>query len=1369
MSTEFHSSKVSLQELDNNGKFPTHDAADWSTAASYLPNILLDTIRHCPDRSPPWIDPLEGSLLLADISGFTSMSERLAEAGKEGAELLTSIINQYFHSMLDIAREYGGTKIKFGGDAILLLFKSGNHAYRAVTAALAMQRSTSKLKTFRVDKYRIRLKMTVGVHSGIFWSAAAGLPDKRMQHFILGQEASHVDDAQSAAAPGELLITKQTSSILDKSCLTEPRDKFYRVIRLSKRISSSVTEKEVAYPVSLAHKLLAYLPPPIAQVLRSGGQVKGNEGEHRQVSIAFINILGVNELLAEHGPETLLNELQHFLSCVVQLAEQYSGFLVGNDIYSHGLKLILIFGAPVAHEQDSTNALRLSLELNRELARLNLHLNCRIGINSGFVFAGDVGPPYSKQYTVMGDTVNLAARLMSSSSPNQVLISKQIAVETDTSFVFQGLPPISVKGKKEPIPICLLEAERLISPANISEQHGTLIGRNAEVSSFRNLCREVKKGNSRTVVISGEAGIGKSRLLLEFKNHLSINDWEIFHSACYSHVATKPFAPWIHILNTFFGISPTDNIDLRTEKVLNRIKQLRPDFLEMASLLNPLLELSIPQGDIIRSLDDGNRRQRLFDIITESLQASATDTPLAVLLEDLHWADNSSLQLINHISTNLRTSFFLMCLTHRPKKEMPVKLRKTSTVTIALGELPKDAALQMLQIKLDRPELPDHFAETVLLKARGNPLFIEVVARSLYHSTNLERLLNTPSFRLAEELALLDIPDRIQTLIMSKIDTLSNINKDVLRVAAVIGNIFDFATLHALLSITPEDVPLESRLHQLIRLNIISQGENTQELSYRFNQSLVQEVIYDSLLFARRRKLHHQIASCLEEAHKEQIEPLYETLVYHYNRSTNSFKSRFYAQKAAEKARKIFAYEEAIEYYRCGLNSLPEKDNSFAKDRSYFMERIGDCYESSGQHAKAAHTFTQVLRQWTRASRQSSFSDRSSIDFDDSKPPKIRISVLQHKIAVSYERNSDYDIALKHIESAIHNLPPRQPRQLSKIVITKCLALFRKGLYDEAIYWGHLGLSLSRRTGDKDNLAYAYNILASSYLDKGSIRKAIKYRQSAIRLYEELRNVSGQAEANNNLGASYQSSGDQSKALHHFELSLTLCERIGNFSNTAIAHNNVGEVLLTLGKFDESIDHLNKIVETYDTKGDPLAACGLALVNMSRAYQRKQNLEQAFDSLKRGMDLLSKARARGLLAEALLQQAELELSTFQIKDALRTCNRVLKDTQKLGLKLLQARGLYILGCINVASDLFEQGEFNLQQSISLSKSINADYERGIALMHLAKLYSRQMRGKISSRRCRAVLNQAIRIFQLVGAEADYKQALQIQNNLACSV
>jgi tetratricopeptide (TPR) repeat protein len=286
--------------------------------------------------------------------------------------------------------------------------------------------------------------------------------------------------------------------------------------------------------------------------------------------------------------------------------------------------------------------------------------------------------------------------------------------------------------------------------------------------------------------------------------------------------------------------------------------------------------------------------------------------------------------------------------------------------------------------------------------------------------------------------------------------------------------------------------------------------------------------------------------------------------------------------------------------------------------------------------------------------------------------------------------------------------------------------------------------------------AYAYNILASSYLDIGNINKAIKYRKVAISLYEQLDNIPGLAQAHNNLGASYQSLGNQNLALHHFELSLTLCERIG------------GEVLLTLGKLDESINHLSKVVETYDLKGDPLAACGLALVNLSRAYQRKQDMVQAFDSLKRGSEMLRRARAKGLLAEALLQQAELELFAFQIEDSTRTCNRVLKDTQELGLKLLQARAFHILGRIKIADELYEQGENYLRQSISLAQSINADYERGIALMHLAVLYSKQAEGDNYSRRWGTVLNQAVKIFRRVGAEADLIQALQIQSNLKSS-
>src|SRR3990172_7626169 len=212
------------------------DREAWSMALPYLPPILLDALRQHPDRPAAWISPLEGTLLLADISGFTPMSERLAEAGgKEGAEWLTHIINQYFHRLLDVARDYRGYNVKFGGDALLVLFTGDNHAWRAVAAALGMQRVTRQFKAVRVGGHSFKVRMSVAIHTGTFWSAAAGIPERRMQYFVLGREASRVAETETAAEAGEGVATRATFDLLGGPPLVEARGDLYRVLRLGRQ------------------------------------------------------------------------------------------------------------------------------------------------------------------------------------------------------------------------------------------------------------------------------------------------------------------------------------------------------------------------------------------------------------------------------------------------------------------------------------------------------------------------------------------------------------------------------------------------------------------------------------------------------------------------------------------------------------------------------------------------------------------------------------------------------------------------------------------------------------------------------------------------------------------------------------------------------------------------------------------------------------------------------------------------------------------------------------------------------------------------------------------------------------------------------
>jgi class 3 adenylate cyclase len=284
--------------------------------------------------------------------------------------------------------------------------------------------------------------MSIGVHSGRFWSAAAGLPGHRMQHLVLGKDACRVAAAETLAEAGEVVVSPETLGGIGDCRWTE-KDGFYRVLALSR---ASRPAQAPAQPVFPDASVLWYLPPPVAASLQAPEQTDVAVGEHRKTTIIFLHLIGVEDLIEQAGAGALLAELQEYVSLVARLTDKYGGFLAGSDIYNEGLKLILVFGAPVAREQDAANALRLALELKQELPAMQLKLRHRMGVNSGYVFAGDIGTEYRREYTVMGDAVNLAARLMSAAEEGQVLASQRTIDEAGPGFVGAALEPIFVKG-----------------------------------------------------------------------------------------------------------------------------------------------------------------------------------------------------------------------------------------------------------------------------------------------------------------------------------------------------------------------------------------------------------------------------------------------------------------------------------------------------------------------------------------------------------------------------------------------------------------------------------------------------------------------------------------------------------------------------------------------------------------------------------------------------------------------------------------------------------------------------------------------------------------------------------------------------------
>jgi class 3 adenylate cyclase len=338
-------------------------------ASHYLSRTLLRELAAHAGRPLPWLARIDGTMVVADVSGFTALSERLATGGREGAEQLTDIINTFFDGLLEIAERYGGDTLTFGGDAVLLLFSGSDHALRAVTAARAMLDSLERLAPRRVGRHRIELGISLGAHSAEFVFVAAGTED-RAHVLAAGPDAERAALAESAADTGTLVVTDGTRMLLGERASVEPAgDGLWRVHTLpDDGPAVPAAERRTDVPEDTA-SLLPYLPPLLADAVRSGVRPPALEGEHRKVTVVFANVSGVDDLLGEPDPSALLEELHAYLAGVFELLEQHGGTLISSDIGVDGAKLVIAFGAPIAREHDAESAARFALEMRDLISR----------------------------------------------------------------------------------------------------------------------------------------------------------------------------------------------------------------------------------------------------------------------------------------------------------------------------------------------------------------------------------------------------------------------------------------------------------------------------------------------------------------------------------------------------------------------------------------------------------------------------------------------------------------------------------------------------------------------------------------------------------------------------------------------------------------------------------------------------------------------------------------------------------------------------------------------------------------------------------------------------------------------------------------
>ncbi len=510
------------------------------TVETYCATPILTEARPSPHHvQGRWLD---ATLLCSDISGFTAMSERLNARGRAGAEEITRIVNQYFTAMVDILYAGNGHLLKFGGDAMLGMFvgPAEQTTRYAAQAALDMQRRMSRFMEIETSVGTFELQMKVGLHTGRVFSAHVG-SRLQMELWVVGEAVNRTAQAEEAAQRGQVVVSEasrrhlkgwHTATPLPVSASNQPR--FYALSATKMRKQTALSRPApAASPQTIAliarrlDVLAPYLPAGLLPRLIYNPHSRRVNGEHRLVAVLFVNVLGFSKLataLAVTHADLLTETLQDYFSAMQTIAQRHGGAINKTDLYSSGDKLLVIFGAPVAHEDDIDQAARTAVAMQTALAQVNrrlaercptvdVSLRQRIGLSTGYVFSGNVGSTICQEYTIMGDEVNLAARLMSSAGWGEILVSSHIFYWLEAFGEFEPVGDLSLKGKQDPVPVY-----RLTRMGATHRPKPPFVDRTEARNILQDCLKQLSQGQEGWIVaLVGEPGIGKSRLLAELR------------------------------------------------------------------------------------------------------------------------------------------------------------------------------------------------------------------------------------------------------------------------------------------------------------------------------------------------------------------------------------------------------------------------------------------------------------------------------------------------------------------------------------------------------------------------------------------------------------------------------------------------------------------------------------------------------------------------------------------------------------------------------------------------------------------------------------------------------------------------------------
>jgi class 3 adenylate cyclase/pimeloyl-ACP methyl ester carboxylesterase len=653
----------------------------------------------------------------------------------------------------------------------------------------------------------------------------------------------------------------------------------------------------------------AYTPKHLAEkILVSRASL---EGERKQVTVLFVDVSGFTALSETLDPEDVHQLMDHAFDAMLSEVHRFEGTV--NQFLGDGL--MALFGAPIAHEDHAVRAVHAALGIRRALAvqrervwaERSIEFDVRMGLNTGLVVVGSIGDNLRMDYTAVGDTTNVAARLLALAAPGQILVSNETARVVQPNFHLQPLGEVVVKGKARPLRTFRVEGARGAGSrleAEAGEGLTPFVGREHELAILHDRFAEARDGRGQAVFVSGEAGLGKSRLLLEFRRHAEVAGGRCLLGHCVSYGRSISYLPVLDLVRALLELEEGDSVGAILEKIEAGVLRLGADLAWTVPFVRALFSLDPGEAEV-RAMTPAHRRGRMAEALRALLIRQSLEAPLTVVVEDLHWIDSHSEEVLRLVLEGLATVPMLVFLTHRPGYTAPFG-EQTYYTRISLRVLPGQQTATMVAGILGTPDVPRPVLDLVTRRAEGNPLFIEELSKALVEDGTLER--SNGGYRLTRNLADVAIPNRIQDVIMARIDRLADDAKTALQVASVIGREF---TARLVERVSPVERRAGHALGELRAVELIYETATHPELAYMFKHALTHDVAYESLLKQRRRLLHRRAGEVIEELYADRLAEFFETLAWHYVQGETWSKAADYLVKSARKARGQFSYGEA--------------------------------------------------------------------------------------------------------------------------------------------------------------------------------------------------------------------------------------------------------------------------------------------------------------------------------------------------------------------------------------------------------------------------------------------------------------------------